>query len=134
MGVCFVGSVPIKTFLKNYIQAEEGPIVDQNGIEVGRHDGATFYTIGQRHGLNVGGGLPFYVTKKDVENNIVYVTTKIDDATLWTKTLSLVSCHMIGGHMPEMELTIRLRHLGPLINISSFVQKNDHWRLSLRKK
>ena len=56
MGICFVGKVGIKDFPTNqYVDTKPGPILDQFGIEIGQHDGTIFYTIGQRHGLNVGG-------------------------------------------------------------------------------
>jgi hypothetical protein len=57
MGICFVGKVGIKEFLQQYIESKPGKIIDQNGKEIGMHDGAIFYTIGQRHGLEVGGGI-----------------------------------------------------------------------------
>src|SRR5690349_17817635 len=72
-GICFVGKVGIKDFLQQYITAEPGDIVDKvTGKVVGRHEGAIFYTFGQRHGLGVGGGLPYYVVAKDMAKNIVY--------------------------------------------------------------
>src|SRR5579884_317661 len=75
-GICFVGKVGIKDFLLHELGPQPaGPIIDQSGREIGRHDGAIFYTLGQRHGLNVGGGLPYYVTHKDMGTNTVYVTT-----------------------------------------------------------
>jgi tRNA-specific 2-thiouridylase len=66
-GICFVGKVGIREFLEQYVKTETGNIIDENGSNIGEHDGAIFYTIGQRHGLNVGGGLPYYVTGKDMK-------------------------------------------------------------------
>ena len=61
-GICFVGKVGIKDFLLHEIGPQPyGQIIDQHGRVIGEHDGALFYTIGQRHGLDVGGGLPYYV-------------------------------------------------------------------------
>ena len=95
-GICFVGNVGIKDFLLNELGPQPaGPIIDQNGKEIGQHDGAIFYTIGQRHGLDVGGGLPYYVNHKDMKTNIVYVTTNLDDNNLWTKEVSLENLHWI---------------------------------------
>src|SRR5579862_7436473 len=53
MGICFVGKVGIKDFLKQYVKEKPGGIIDQSGKLVGQHEGAIFYTIGQRHGLEV---------------------------------------------------------------------------------
>lgn len=115
-GICFVGKVGIKEFLKQYVATEPGPIVDNHGREVGRHEGAIFYTIGQRHGLNVGGGLPYYVTHKDMDANRVYVTTDLQDATLWSSQVTLRDVHWI-GEAPACNsgYQVRLRYRGPLI-------------------
>ncbi len=91
-GICFVGEVGIRQFLLNELgEQSPGQIIDQSGRAVGTHDGAIFYTIGQRHGLNVGGGLPYYVTNKDMAKNIVYVTTDINDAKLWSTRVDLIN-------------------------------------------
>lgn len=115
-GICFVGKVGIKEFLKQYVEAAPGPIVDQSGKEIGEHDGAIFYTIGQRHGLNVGGGLPYYVTRKEMKANIVYVTTDLNDQELWAKEVMLEGAHWINSP-PDSSKTykVRLRYRGPLI-------------------
>lgn len=116
-GICFVGQVGIKDFLKQYVQTEPGSIVDQTGNEIGEHDGAIFYTIGQRHGLNVGGGLPYYVTKKDMVRNTIYVTTDLSDRNLWSKELELTELHWIDKEpVPSKKYKARLRHRGPLID------------------
>src|SRR5665213_1353732 len=95
-GICFVGKVGIKDFLLNELGPQpHGPIIDQNGKEIGQHDGALFYTIGQRHGLDVGGGLPYYVSRKDMKTNTIYVTTNLDDKNLWTKEINLQDLHWI---------------------------------------
>src|SRR5690606_1736815 len=60
-GICFVGKVGIRDFLQQYVTTKPGDIIDQAGVKIGQHDGAIFYTIGQRHGLDIGGGLPYYV-------------------------------------------------------------------------
>jgi tRNA-specific 2-thiouridylase len=91
-GICFVGEVGIKQFLLNELGEQPlGDIVDQHGKAIGQHDGAIYYTIGQRHGLNVGGGLPYYVINKDMKKNIVYVTTDLNDAKLWSNNIKLIN-------------------------------------------
>jgi tRNA-specific 2-thiouridylase len=116
-GICFVGKVGIKEFLLNELGPQEhGPIVDQNDKEIGSHDGAIFYTIGQRHGLNIGGGLPYYVSHKDMDKNIVYVTTNLDDADLWRDNIVLNDIHWINEVAKEdKEYKARLRYRGPLV-------------------
>ncbi len=116
-GICFVGKVGVKEFLSHELGPQpDGPIVDQEGHEVGRHDGAIFYTIGQRHGLNVGGGLPYYVSRKDMKTNTVYVTTDLDDKELWSKEVALQDLHWINGTAPDgKKYEARLRYRGPLV-------------------
>jgi tRNA-specific 2-thiouridylase len=116
-GICFVGKVGIKEFLLNELGPQaHGPIVDQDGREIGQHDGAIFYTIGQRHGLDVGGGLPYYVTRKDMKTNTVYVTTNLDDEDLWTKEVALTDPHWINSKPANGKYQVRLRYRGPLVN------------------
>jgi tRNA-specific 2-thiouridylase len=116
-GICFVGKVGIKEFLLHELGPQPpGPIVDQSGREIGEHDGAIFYTIGQRHGLHVGGGLPYYVTHKDMAKNTVYVTTNLDDADLWTKEVTLNDLHWIDGKpAASRQYQARLRYRGSLV-------------------
>ena len=114
MGVCFVGEVGIKDFLKEYVKETFGDIVEkETGKIVGSHEGAIFYTIGQRHGLNVGGGMPYYVVDKDIEKNIVYVSKNLNNKDLWTKELNLSD--VILRERPEDKVFVRLRHRAPLI-------------------
>ncbi len=116
-GICFVGKVGIKEFLLNELGRQpSGPIVDQDGRTIGEHDGAIFYTIGQRHGLNVGGGLPYYVARKDMKTNTVYVTTNLDDEELWSDEVMLQYVHWIGSTPPAgKRYHARLRYRGPLV-------------------
>lgn len=120
MGVCFVGKVGIKDFLSHYVKTTPGKIVDQEGHVVGEHDGAIFYTIGQRHGLNTGGGKPYYVTSKDMKMNTVNVTTKLNDKKLWTSEIDLNDVHWIDRRSAmNEELLVRLRHQGQLIKVKN---------------
>ncbi len=116
-GICFVGKVGIKDFLLNELGPQpRGPIIDELGREIGEHDGALFYTIGQRHGLDVGGGLPYYVSRKNMATNSVYVTTNLDDKNLWTEQINLEDTHWI-NQKPHKSTTYqaRLRYRGPLV-------------------
>ena len=97
MGVCFVGEVGMKDFLKGYIDIRPGEIREIESEKVlGYHEGVIFYTIGQRHGLYLTGiagevndGLPYYVVKKDIDNNIVYVSKNLNNEYIWAKRLEL---------------------------------------------
>jgi tRNA-specific 2-thiouridylase len=115
-GICFVGKVGIREFLEQFVETEPGAIIDQHGQTVGEHDGALFYTIGQRHGLNVGGGLPYYVVGKDMDKNEVFVTTKLDDERLWKQELQLTNLHWIGSEPSnDAKLQVRTRYRQQLV-------------------
>lgn len=117
-GICFVGKVGIKDFLQQYITAEPGDIIDkQTGKVIGQHDGAIFYTFGQRHGLGVGGGLPYYVVGKDMHKNVVYVTTNLNDEALWRDELALAQLHWINdAPQPDKTYQVRTRYRAPLVD------------------
>ena len=92
-GVCFIGERNFKEFLKNYIPANKGKIIDINSNEVvGEHDGVMYYTIGQRKGLGIGGisgrePRSWFVCYKDVKNNILYVADEKEDEHLFSDRL-----------------------------------------------
>jgi len=115
-GICFVGQIGIREFLSQYVEQKPGDVIDKvTGKVIGCHDGAIFYTIGQRHGLDIGGGLPYYVVGKDMEKNEVYVTANINDDNLWKKAITLQNLHWINGVPKDGEYQIRMRHRAPLI-------------------
>lgn len=111
MGVCFVGEVGMKDFLKEYIDIQPGEIREiESGKVLGYHEGAVFYTIGQRHGLYLSGvagetndGMPYYVVKKDLGKNIVYVSKNLNNENIWTKELVLKDVFIRGD-------TVHSRH------------------------
>lgn len=115
-GICFVGKIGIREFLSQYVEQKPGKIIDKKtGNVLGVHDGAIFYTLGQRHGLDVGGGLPYYVVGKNMDKNEVYVTTDLEDTALWKKTIDLTAVHWINSPPSEGEYLVRVRHRAPLV-------------------
>jgi tRNA-specific 2-thiouridylase len=134
MGICFVGKVGIKDFLQQYLKSKPGAIINQNGEEIGVHEGAIFYTIGQRHGLEVGGGFPFYVVGKDMKKNEVYVTTDLQDKKLWSDHINLTSIHWINGVPSEkQELMVRTRHRAKLLPVEKLTELNkNQWVAELK--
>ncbi len=116
-GICFVGQIGIRDFLSEYVEQKPGAIIDkQTGKKVGMHDGAIFYTIGQRHGLDVGGGLPYYVVGKDMDQNVVYVSRNLQDESLWRHHIALQNIHWINDAPADGDYQIRVRHRAPLVN------------------
>jgi tRNA-uridine 2-sulfurtransferase len=117
VGICFVGEVGIKDFLKNFVSTKPGLVVEEkSGKQIGEHDGALFYTIGQRHGLGIGGGLPYYVTGKDMKTNTAYVTADLSDTKLWQKELKLTALHWLTEPEDGKTYQVRARHRAPLVN------------------
>ena len=138
MGVCFVGEVGMKDFLKEYIDIKPGEIREiETERVVGYHEGAVFYTIGQRHGLYISGnvgevntGLPYYVVKKDLDRNIVYVSRNLNDKNVWAKQLELKDVILRNEEINN--LTVRLRHLGELIP-ATLEGDTLHFQQSIKK-
>jgi tRNA-specific 2-thiouridylase len=131
-GICFVGKVGIKEFLEQFVTTEPGAIVGPDGVEIGQHEGALFYTIGQRHGLNVGGGLPYYVIGKDMDKNEVYVTTDLQDSKLWASELTLTSPHWIQAEPTDgATCYVRTRYRAPLIECTASRQDTG-WQIHMK--
>lgn len=131
MGICFVGEVGIKDFLSNYLKTIPGEIREVETDQIlGYHDGAIFYTIGQRHGLYLGGGLPCYVVKKDLSKNLVYVSRDLNHPELWADQLALTDLHLRNGRtLADLakipDLTVRLRHRGELLPATARVVETN---------
>jgi tRNA-specific 2-thiouridylase len=131
-GICFVGQIGIREFLGQYVEQIAGPIIDkQTGVVLGQHDGAIFYTIGQRHGLDVGGGFPYYVVGKDMDKNEVYVTTNLNDDALWKPELTITAAHWISKAPQEGRYHVRVRHRAPLIQANVRYADNGDVQLHL---
>ena len=107
-GICFLGKVRYPEFVRAYLGERPGDIVEQeSGRVLGRHRGFWFHTIGQRAGLGLAGG-PWYVTAKDTEGNVVYVS---HGSTLRMRSTFTVSrLHWIGDQPREGPLQVKIRH------------------------
>gem|GEM_PF-29035 len=116
-GICFVGEVGVRDFLSQFVETQPGNIIEQEtGKILGQHDGAIFYTLGQRHGLNIGGGLPFYIVGKDMGKNEVYVSKNLNAPEFFRDQIELTDVHWI-NNPPESgkKYLARVRHRGKLI-------------------
>lgn len=127
-GICFVGQIGIRDFIRQYVDQKPGNIIDKKtGKKLGSHEGAIFYTIGQRHGLDLGGGLPYYVVGKDMDKNEVYVTTDINDNELWKNQIRLQNIHWINDCPKNGDYQVRVRHRAKLVD--AFIEINDDFVL-----
>jgi len=109
-GICFLGQIKFKEFIKHHLGEIEGEIVDIASRKVlGKHPGYYYYTIGQRSGLKLGGG-PWFVVKKDVKKNIIYIS-KENLAVRERNEFSVGKFNWISGKPPgKKELKVKIRH------------------------
>lgn len=115
-GICFIGKVDLKSFLKDKVKADPGPIVTAEGEEIGAHQGLAPYTIGQRHGLGIGGGTPYFVAGKDPERNALVVAKGADHPALFRESLTAGELSWVSGVEPELPFACeaRIRYRQPL--------------------
>ncbi len=122
-GICFIGERKFREFLKGFIPAQRGDILTMDGKVVGQHEGSMYYTIGQRKGLNVGGIKGdeqgrWFVVKKDVKRNIVYISH--DESLLYRNGLTACQFNFIPVHPAKNEFSClaRFRHRQPLFEVN----------------
>ncbi|WP_046060589.1 tRNA 2-thiouridine(34) synthase MnmA [Paracidovorax citrulli] len=111
-GICFIGERPFREFLNRYIQHAPGPILDDRGRRLGQHVGLSFYTLGQRQGLGIGGvkdkgarrgggeHAPWFVARKEVERNVLRVVQGHDHPWLLSHTLQATDASWVAGRPP----------------------------------
>ena len=106
-GICFIGERPFREFLNRYLSHEPGPIVDERGREIGRHVGLSFYTLGQRQGLGIGGlksggsaNAPWYVARKDLAHNRLVAVQGHDHPWLQSQRLHAIDTSWVAGAPP----------------------------------
>ena len=112
-GICFIGERPFREFLNRYIAQAPGPIKDERGRVLGRHVGLSFYTLGQRQGLGIGGvkekgaqrgggeHAPWFVARKDLQNNTLYVVQGHDHPWLLSHLVSVDDLSWVAGQPPS---------------------------------
>ena len=104
-GICFIGERPFREFLNRYLPTRPGPIRDESGRVIGEHVGLAFYTLGQRKGIGIGGragarGEAWYVARKDVAANALWVVQGHDHPWLMASALEADGTHWIAGAPP----------------------------------
>jgi tRNA-specific 2-thiouridylase len=110
-GICFIGERPFREFLNRYLSHEPGPIEDEHGRVVGRHVGLSFYTLGQRQGLGIGGvksgggeHAAWYVAGKDLARNVLVAVQGHDHPRLLARGLTAADCSWVAGEPPPAGL------------------------------
>jgi len=117
-GICFVGKVEMIDFLRDRIPEKKGDIITTSGEVIGQHRGHQYYTIGQRSGLGIGGGTPYYIVERRPETNEIVVALGDDDPALYKKIISAEQIsEIIPGTLNNFvgqPLKARIRYRQPL--------------------
>ena len=109
-GICFLGKINYTEYIRRYLGEQPGNVVElESGKTIGQHRGHWFYTIGQRKGLGFGGG-PWFIVKKDVEANTLFVSHGYDPDTAYRQDFPIHHFHSINGMMPSGAVTFKIRH------------------------
>ncbi len=119
-GICFIGERPFREFLNRYLPTHPGPICRDDGKVIGEHVGLSFYTLGQRKGIGIGGsqegnGEPWFVARKDMATNTLWVVQGHDHPWLNTHELTAVNTSWVSGTAPtvDTEVTVKTRYRAP---------------------
>lgn len=119
-GICFIGERQFDSFIDRYLRSEPGPILTENGTEIGQHSGLIHYTLGQRKGLDVGGLSafpegPWYVAAKDLDRNALCAVQDSQHALLMSTQLTAGQLNWIDGREPERgkKLAAKVRYRQP---------------------
>lgn len=127
-GICFLGAVSLPEFLADFIPAKTGEVLNLNGEVIGTHNGAQFYTIGQRRGLGVGGSaMPLYVAEKDIKRNTLVLAPESDKA-LYKRSVTLSDINSISANVKfksgtKLSVYVRVRYRQPLIKATIVVTR-----------
>ena len=109
-GICFLGKINYNEYLRRYLGEQPGDVVDiETGKCIGQHRGLWFHTIGQRKGLGLGGG-PWNVVKKDMKQNILYVTKGYEPVSAWKRDFAIHDFHFLTEEIDMQEVTFKIRH------------------------
>ncbi len=119
-GICFIGERPFRDFLARYLPRTPGPVITPEGVTVGRHDGLAYYTLGQRHGLGIGGtrdgtDAPWFVAGKDMTRNALVAVQGHAHPLLYRRDVDVIDLHWIAGAPPaaSTRLTAKTRYRMP---------------------
>lgn len=109
-GICFLGQINYNEYIRRYLGERPGDVIEmETGKRIGEHRGLWFHTIGQRKGLGFGGG-PWFVIKKDVEHNILYVSHGYDPQTAYKKDFPIHDFQFLTCEVPMQRVTFKIRH------------------------
>lgn len=109
-GICFLGKINYNDYIRRYLGENPGDVLElETGKKIGTHKGLWFHTIGQRHGLGFGGG-PWNVVKKDIANNVLYVTKGYEPKKAWQQVFPIRDFHFLTEKELPQNVTFKIRH------------------------
>ena len=109
-GICFLGKINYNEYIRRYLGEQPGDVIElETGRRIGEHRGLWFHTIGQRKGMGFSGG-PWFVVKKDVSANILYVSHGYDPSTAYKQDFPIHAFHSINGQLPPERIALKIRH------------------------
>lgn len=140
-GICFIGERNFKEFLSSFLPGQPGEIRTFSEKVVGKHDGLMYYTLGQRRGLGIGGGMgdgtgkPWYVAGKDLKKNVLYVVQGSDHPALYSSGLVASEFHWVSGEPPSLEFycTAKFRYRQADQEVKVILDSNQQGRVVFRK-
>ena len=101
-GICFLGKINYNDYIRRYLGEHPGDVIElETGKKIGQHKGHWFHTIGQRKGMGFGGG-PWFVVKKDIQQNIIYVSHGYDPQTAYRQDFPIRDFHSLNGQLPTV--------------------------------
>jgi len=126
-GICFIGEVNITELLKTEIKPHKGDIITTEGKKIGEHEGVWYYTIGQRKGIGIGGGIPYFVVEKDLKKNRLIVARGSWSEELFTNTCMIDDLHWINkkAKLP-LKCSAKTRYRQPDQKCTVIKEKNGY--------
>ena len=128
-GICFLGKINYNDYIRRYLGEQPGDVVElETGRRIGEHRGLWFHTIGQRKGLGFGGG-PWFVVKKDVEANILYVSNGYDPQTAYRDRFCIHDLHLLTAEPDSENITFKIRHTPEYFHGQLIPHGNGVWEV-----
>lgn len=139
-GICFLGKIDYRDFIRRHLGEREGAIVElETGRVLGRHKGYWFHTIGQRKGLGLSGG-PWYVVRKDIDNNVLYVSGGYDTEKQYGKRLHIAETRFItldpweGKPCEQEPIRFKNRHMPEFVPATLTKIGSDEYVIESRER
>ena len=128
-GICFLGKINYNDYIRKYLGENIGEVLElQTNKRIGQHKGLWFYTIGQRHGLGFGGG-PWFVVKKDVSKNILYVSKGYAPSSAFKSEFGVSDFHFLTEEVDLSNVTFKIRHTPEFHKARMEKINNNEYRL-----